>query len=268
MEDRCRPTCCGKVNATTLPLCDGENLKPHGIHGPLVAKIPVVLGEKDIQIDVEAEIEFKEPYYEIKRIKKDIFLTQCKLIPRIGKKQCGRKLKSGKLFLEGFVRKNIEYATACCTSDDAVCGDIKHMTVDVPFRCVTEIEYDVPPQVCTRKPAEEIELICTKQCCNDCEDQVIGAVPCEQNFEDVICYTEKPFCELEEARIYEADIHKERVCTCPTHPYKKIVEKMVVYLRIKVLQLQQVKIKDGCGCNGGCKDKCKDGCKDMCSCID
>lgn len=249
MEDKCKPTCCGKIEAVTLPLCDGENIKPKGIYGPLVAKIPVVLAEKDIQIDVEAEIEFKEPYYEIKRIKKDIFLTQCKLIPRAGKGYCGKKVKNGKLFLAGFVRKNIEYATVCCTSEDAVCGDIKHMTVDIPFKCVTEVEYDVPPVILVRKPAVEIELMCSKPCC-DCKENVIGAIECEENFEDVIYYTEKPYCELEEARIYEADMHRDQVCYADPHPYKKIVEKMVVYLRVKVLQLQQVNIdkKNGPEC--------------------
>jgi hypothetical protein len=63
VENKCKPTCCGKIEAVTLPLCDGENIKPTGTYGPLVAKIPVVLAEKDIQIDIEAEIEFKEPYY-------------------------------------------------------------------------------------------------------------------------------------------------------------------------------------------------------------
>lgn len=246
MEEKSKPTCCGKIDAVTLPLCDGENIKPTGTYGPLVAKIPVVLAEKDIQIDIEAEIEFKEPYYEIKRIKKDIFLTQCKLIPRAGKGCSGKKVRNGKLFLAGFVRKNIEYATVCCTSESAVCGDIKHMTVDVPFTCVTEIEYDVPPVIYIRKPATEIELMCSKPCC-DCEDTVIGAIECEQNFEEVICYTEKPYCELEEARIYEADLHRDKVCYTDPHPYKKIIEKMVVYLRVKVLQLQQVNIDNGNG---------------------
>jgi hypothetical protein len=36
------------------------------------------------------------------------------------------------------------------------------MTVNVPFTCVTEIEYDVPPVIYMRKPATEIELMCSK----------------------------------------------------------------------------------------------------------
>ena len=50
----------------------GVNIIPDGINGPLVVKVPVVLAQRNIQIDVEAEIKLKEPFYEIKRIKKNV----------------------------------------------------------------------------------------------------------------------------------------------------------------------------------------------------
>ncbi|MCY6958004.1 CsxC family protein [Clostridium brassicae] len=228
---------CGKVDAETLTLCSGTNIVPSGTSDPVVAKIPVVLAERTIQIDVEADICLQYPFYDIKRIKKDIFLTQCKLILTT------ESTNTGKLFLEGYVRKNIEYTTADCVDCDVVSGRVQHTTVDVPFRCVTEVEYSTPPVFCTRRPAEEIELICDKGCGScKCGEETLGVLPCEQNFIDNICYTEKPYCELEEARIYEADIHKNRFDKVPGSPYNKITEKMVIYLRLKVLQNQQVNI--------------------------
>lgn len=249
------PTFCGDVKSKTLPLCDGENITPQGINGPLVAKIPVVLAEKDIQIDVEAEIKLKEDYYEIKRVKKDVYLTQCKLIPRSGRVVDGTPV-SGKLFLAGYVRKNIEYATACCTSKPSpynkgqvVSGNINHTTVDVPFTCVTEVVYDTPPQINTRGLTREIDLFSDNVDC-DCTNcnEIIGKHQCQQDFEDKIVFTEKPYCELEKVRIFEADLHKDEKYCDGAKTYGKLIEKMVLYVRLKVLQIQQVNINgNDCG---------------------
>ena len=63
-------------------------------------KLPRVLSEFVIQIDSESKIRLNEPAYEIKRIEKQIFLQQCRYIPI-----------TNKVFIEGYIRKNIEYAT-------------------------------------------------------------------------------------------------------------------------------------------------------------
>lgn len=235
---------CGDVSAKTLPLCTGEDIVPVGIKSPIVAKIPVVLAERDIQIDVEACIDLPFPIYEIKRIKKDIFLTQCKLLPRAGLIKNNRP-QTGKLFISGYVRKNIEYATAECAEKGIVKGDIKHITVDIPFTCVTEVEYVSPPIINLRSFPREVDLLCNKpSCCTTCEEDFHGPIQCENDFEDLIYYNEKPYCELIQARIIEEDIQRDAEKIYGVTVYNKIVEKMVIFLRVKVLQLQQVNI--GC----------------------
>jgi hypothetical protein len=240
---------CGVIiSSQTLPLSSGVDITPVGINGPLVAKIPVVLGERDIQIDVETEFRLKEPFFEIKRIKKNVFLNQCKLLPRAGQ-IVGGVLTTGKLFISGFVRKNIEYATADCVEDKIVSGRIAHTTIDVPFTAVTEVTYAIPPVVNLRAAQTEIDLLsgCT---CHDCKGTVIGKSGCEQSFEDVITFTESPYCELEAVRIIEEDLHRDPVnnySNLNVQLYNKVIEKMVVYVRVKVLQLQQVNIP---GING------------------
>jgi hypothetical protein len=238
---------CGEIiSSKTLQLSSGTNIIPVGINGPLVVKIPVVLAEKEIQIDVEAEFRLKEPFYEIKRIKKNVYLTQCTLLPRSGTTQDGI-LISGKLFISGFVRKNIEYATADCVGDKVVSGKIAHTTVDAKFTTVTEVQYVVPPIVSASGVQTEIDLLsgCT---CNDCKDDYMGKSLCELSFEDSTIFTEKPYCELISARIIEADLNRDPI-THPTNPniklYNKVVEKMVLYVTVKVLQLQHVNIKAG-----------------------
>jgi hypothetical protein len=68
-------------------------------------KVPVVLGETTVQIDMDACIHFPEPVLEIKEVNKKLKLTQCRLL-----------LPTNKLFIKGFVRKNIQYATPKSTS--------------------------------------------------------------------------------------------------------------------------------------------------------
>ncbi|MBU3158515.1 hypothetical protein KPL37_01855 [Clostridium frigoris] len=236
---------CGKIiSSQTLPLSSGTTITPVGIRGPLVAKIPVVIGEREIQIDVETVFKLNEPFFEIKRIKKNVYLTQCKLLPRSGIIASDGTLISGKLFISGFVRKNIEYATADCVEKEIVSGRIAHTTIDVPFTAVTEVVYTVPPVVNVRGVQKEIDLL--SSCgCNDCTGTIMGKSGCEQYLEDNITFTENPYCELEGVRIFEDDINTDPLyhkTNSKIQLYNKVIEKMVVYIRIKVLQLQQVNI--------------------------
>lgn len=235
---------CGKVKAETVSMCDSSKVTPIGVNGPLVAKIPVVLAERDIQIDVDAKIELKEDFFEIKRIKKDVFLTQCELIPTAGRRNpTTGELISGKLFISGFVQKNFEFATAKCVTHEAVSGNIQHTTVKVPFHCVTEVEFERQPIIRFRTTQREIEFLEDHEKKEKCKEAIMGVTPCQRNFEDEINFTEKPFCELVSARIFEADTNKEHSYYEETKEFEKIEEKMVIFLRIKVLQLQQVNIR-------------------------
>jgi hypothetical protein len=205
---------CGEIiSAQTLCLSDGDNIIPDGINGPVVVKVPVVLAQKNIQIDIEAELKLKEPFFEIKRIKKTVFLTQCKLLPLSGRIKDGVPV-TGKLFISGYVRKNIEYATADCVDKKVISGRIAHTTVDVPFTTVTEVLYAVTPLV----------------------NITVG---------DTTTFAETPYCELEAVRIIEEDLLRDPM-DYPTNGkikvYNKIIEKMVVYINVKVLQVQQVNI--------------------------
>lgn len=191
---------------------------------PGYAKIPVVIAEFTVQIDVESKIALDEPALEIKRIRKNVFLEQCRLIP-------GTK----KVFLKGFVRKNIEYATKSGHTKTAICGDIKHNTFYVPFECITKVEeFKNYPKFYENYPTQEVEYL-------DCKGT--GKDLKERDFISTEVFNEKVFCELEKAYIYEADIAEdwEKI---PCFPYESLfrcfVEKEVVYLTIKLLQKQQV----------------------------
>lgn len=241
---------CERPLSKTLPLCDGNNVEPKGVNGPLVAKIPVVLAEKDIQIDTEACIKMPCRDYEIKRITKDVYLTQCKLLPLAGKIENG-KLMTGKLCISGYVLKNMEYVPS------GHCGysQVLDKTDKIPFNCITEVAYVRSPQIRVRKNSNQVDYLCSNMKC-DCTDpnQYMGKNPFENEFIETVAFNEEPFCELEKSKIISADIQKAPYFT-PNHladeknekgcmPFSILTEKMVIYIRVKVLQLQQVNI--GC----------------------
>jgi hypothetical protein len=187
------------------------------------AKVPVVLGEVTVQIDVESKIKLPEPALEIKRIKKNVFLSQCRLV-------AGTK----KVFLKGFVRKNIEYATIDCVIPKAICGDIRHATVQVPFQCTAEASYLRPA---AKKKNPPVKMI------NYFDEENLGIDTKQQDLLSAEIFNEKIYCELEHSSIYEADIIEDGkpIQGHPTeHEFKSFIEKEVIYLTLKLLQNQQI----------------------------
>lgn len=213
--------------------------------GATVVKIPVVLAEVNITIPVEADIKLDEEVIEIKRIRKNVYLNQSRIIPFSG----GTVPGTGLLFISGFVRKNIEYATNECRRHESVnvCGDIRHCTVEVPFNFTTRITFIREPIFVENTIPSELEFFTDKnKGYNGCSDPVIGRNTCDQSFFFTEFFNEKPFTELVRADIAEIDIlknsnsdyygdSKERNSTILT-------EKLVLNLTLKVLQNQQVRV--------------------------
>lgn len=226
--------CCGNViDPVTIPVASVIDTSPIVLPlGTPFIKVPIVIAEKTIQIDVEATIKLDRDAMEIKRIRKNIFLTQCRLIPR-----GGFTPNTGKLFIKGYVRKNIEYATACCPGKGGISGEIRHTTVKVPFQCVVPITYITPPTFTNNINPTEIE---TFSPCNMGRD--LG----QQDFESTEYFNEKVYCELVSCRFNEADIqcHGDSIDEYYDLETKfdKLTEKLVIHLTFKLLQLQQVRI--------------------------
>ncbi len=183
---------------------------------PVFVKIPVVLAETDITILVEATITLDQEVMEIKRIKNNIFLTQSRIVSFCQNDRLG----TGILFIAGFIRKNIEYKTQDYTiaRTPNICGDIRDCTVEVPFNLATRITFLREPIFAKNTTSSELEF-----------------------------FNEKPFAELVRADIAEVYIHTNPALT-RTIPielmFTELTEKVVVNLRLEVLQKQQVRIID------------------------
>ena len=241
----CSIDSCADVKTLKQSLTEQAAVAPTVITaGPAVVKIPVVLAEVNVTIPVEAIIKLDKVAIEIKRIRKNVFLTQSRIIPFSQDNRPG----TGILFIAGFIRKNIEYATETCSTPGSpnVCGDIRHCTVEVPFNFTTRITFVRQPNFIENTTPSELEFFTDKRkSCDACADPVIGRNTCDQSFFFTEFFNEKPFTELVRADIAEVDIHTDPYSDCENpveQKFTKLTEKVVVNLTLKVLQNQQVRV--------------------------
>lgn len=212
--------------------------------GPVVVKLPVVLAEVNVTILVEATITLDREVSEIKRIRKNVFLSESRIIP-FSEDKCG---ENGILFVEGFIKKNIEYATKTYSSDGTpnTCGYIRYCTAEVPFNFTTRINFIREPIFIGNSIPCEVEFFTDKvKDCDECKDAVIGNSLCEKCSAFTEIFNEKPFAELVKVDIIEIDININETlnCTAQTEQiFSKVTEKVVLNLTIRILQKQQLRI--------------------------
>lgn len=219
-----------------------------------VAKIPVVLAQLNVQANVNSVITLPEYAYEIKRIKKNVKVTQCLLIQ-----------DTNILFIKGFVRKNIEYSTRESSNAEGFCGDIKHCTVDVPFNITTAVNFNgiepTPPiaNTSTEFQYQKKEAIHHPDFSE--KDALMSADLREHNQISTEYFNELPYCDLVSARIVEFDEQlmpeqpKEKYIVTPFEEkrFRRIEEKMVIFLSLRLLQKRLVAIP---AVAGAAEDSC------------
>lgn len=220
---------CQVPSTTQTQLNDAD--APAVVRPSARVKVPVVLAERVVQIVVEANIELEDGAVEIKRVLKDVFLTQCKLVPVAFEdfNETGfREVTRAKLFVEGFIRKNIEYATDDCN------GEIRFTTANVNFHGFVDLTEDdfLTLPLFAAGSANRSQFINPKN----------GDLPRLDKFffENTTFYNEQPYCELIRADFFELDFSP-----CPTplnEEFFEIREKIVLDLTLKVLQVQQVDV--------------------------
>ncbi|MCZ6944275.1 hypothetical protein EJ131_28110 [Bacillus mycoides] len=221
---------CQVTGQTQTPLSD-EAATPILAPGAPIVKIPVVLAERTIQIVVEADVPLDPPATEIKRVLKNVFLTQGKLVPVAFTPVVGtpyNRVTRGKLFVQGYIRKNIEYANDECN------GVLYDRIANVPFSGFADL---------TEADFLSLALIAAS---SDTTSHFInpnnGDLPRLDKyfFQNSVFYNEQPYVELVSAQFFELDFSP-----CPTElnePFGTLREKIVLDLTLKVLQVQQVQV--------------------------
>jgi len=195
-------------------------------------KVPVVLAEPTLQIVVEADIPLNPPATEIKRVIKNVFLEQVKLVPvafsRIDDTDFFNVTR-GKLFVSGFIRKNIEYASNTCN------GALQDRIADVPFSGFADLTSFLT------RPIIGISANSSASFLNE-KNQIVPRLD-KFFFQNLVKYNEQPFGELVAANFYELDFSP--VMATPEGTFSTIREKIVLDLTVKVLQTQQLKLSTG-----------------------
>ncbi len=214
----------GLISSRVIKECQSSLIVPKGCSGFFVANIPLVISEFEVEINCETKIELDYPAIEIKRVKKNVFITECRLlnIPK-------------KVFLKGFIRKNIEYA-AVGSRDSREGNSLRHMTFEVPFICTTEIDYFIPPVINSSRRSMEVEIYES--------DSGESNIP-EKINESWEYFNEKVYCKPVEARVTDIDIIEEADKNdkfMENKIFKALTEKITLVLRLKLIQNQDVNI--------------------------
>lgn len=223
---------CGELlDSGVVPEYPSRLIKPEADYKQLVVNVPVLISQFEIEFACESTVELEYPATDIKHIKKNVFLEQCRLLPKVNK-----------LFLSGFVRKNIEYSTC---KQDKLKNTIRHMTIEVPFKCTTKIEYLTNPVISSNTEQLEIETI---------GEDGMGSDLSEKEYVMSEYFNEKIYCKLISNEIRELDRREESECDDLNENneikssvesekvFKSLTEKMVVDLRLKLIQEQQINI--------------------------
>ena len=124
---------------------------------------------------------------------------------------------------------------------------LKHVTVNVPFKCTTRVTFNTPPKFKPNTSQDEVEILQTSiKVCDPCGEDITGRDIREQSFKIIEFFNEKVFCELISAEIVESDILENPInkeCKTPLEQgFHDITEKVVLFLTIKLLQNQHVEI--------------------------
>jgi hypothetical protein len=232
----------GPCTIATTPLTPFTSANTATVAGPTVnrIKVPVVLAEPTIQIPLETTITLVPAATEIKRVKKNVFLDQVKIVPvapftRIDGTDFF-SFSRAKLFIAGHIRKDIEFTTAG-TTVGACTVSLTDTVVDIPFTGFTELTAGeggtlINLPILGINESSESSFLSDTNNLNARLDKFF--------FNNLVKFNEQPFGELVAANFFELDFATPE--PAPEATFSTLTEKLVLELTVKVLQTQQLTI--------------------------
>lgn len=212
-------------------------------------RVPVNLGEFDVMSNIVANISFPEPVLEIKDIKKRIEIVQCRLLTRATRSAAGSSTGPFPLFIKGFVRKNIQYASPVYSeTGECVSSEIKSLTTRVPFQCMTTVRLESPVRLPQLNRRDEFDFAITKDLGpgHPEKDKLHSSDLSQFHQHSEQAYNDLPFCELVRSEIVEWDEATDRQTwessAISEGTFQNVTEKMQVTLTIRVLQKQNLEV--------------------------
>jgi hypothetical protein len=238
---------CVNVNkSASMNECD--NIVTPGVVAS--ANIAVTLADLTVREHLVADIHFPDPVLEIKDIKKRVKIVQCRLL--LGPLTPPTTFPPGgiPLFIKGFIRKNIQYATPCLhAKSDCVSSELRSLTVDVPFECVTVLTRDrflTLPVFPVGNTRQEFDFFRAQNLGHGYpeKDQLLSSDLSQFHQVSTQNYNQIPFCELVSSSIVQWDEAIDRYPLPNNGPFEEgtfhnIVEKTFLEFRVRVYQNQQ-----------------------------
>lgn len=182
------------------------------------ALIPIVLSDVELQALVESEITLPTPAKEIKNIRRNVSITQCKAIPSV------LTPYEVKVFVTGKIHKNIQYVEECS-------GYVRDYSVNVPFSCNHSVYVSrTVKERFSKKSTLTNERIFIDDIGHGADNSQTGG----RSFE---WFNEPIECKLVFSAVNDLDLHKN---IDGSGRFTKIIEKAEVVLLFLLLQSQQV----------------------------
>ncbi|GAA0070859.1 hypothetical protein UT300003_23830 [Clostridium sardiniense] len=218
------------------------------------AKVLRKVAEAKITQPITDSIFIPESFFSIKRISRRVVLTQCFVVPEKKERdyykhdyydhdEC-----NAHLFVEGFILKNVEYATPSADQDPAdPCEDCLAMRNDYnDLTAKVKFNFSVPIKLEDADLAENIknkETAILKDCMKPCDKGSLSESDCERIHYQSVELQEPFTCELDKYQISEAVISKTACNTTDPDLFDTVVEKLTLKLNISIFQLQTKKIE-------------------------
>ena len=179
----------------------------------VAGKVPIILAELTVQLNIEARIDLSEPATEIRNIDNRLRVTKCQLIEN-----------TNVLFIEGLIGKKIYYMIKKTANMDGNCESMKHCSVDVPFKCATPVAFN------GCEPAPVIPATAT----------VLENSPYFSQISTEY-FNQKSYCELVSSTIVDFAEYAKPVRKNVSQ-YKSCEDKMAISIAVRLLQGFQVAI--------------------------
>ena len=243
---------CVNVNQTaSVEQCMNTPTDTPIVTGPRRIRVPVNLGEFIVTSHLSANISFPNPVLEIKDIKKRVEIVQCRLMTNATTFNGASSVGPFPLFIKGFVRKNIQYASPCHNSSgECVSSEIKSLTTRVPFECMTMVELEEPVQLPELNERFEFDFSRSKALGTGYpeKDHFLSSDISQFHQQSENAYNDLPFCELVRHVIVEWDEATDRQ-TFDNDPvgegyFQHILEKMTLSFTVRVLQTQNLLVNE------------------------
>ena len=194
-----------------------------------------------VTVSIPAETVFTLPTkaLELKRIKKNLKITQCRFF-NFSPPVPGRPQDTPKLFLGGFVRKDIQYSEPTHQTAHTVAGIIKDFVVNVPYTCVIDLGGDlvIPPTLFSQQM--EYEFLSSKSLPSGFspKDTLMSGDISELNMVSTEFLNELPKCTLVYSQINEMDDAIDRVPLkggpFEEGTFRTVQEKMIILIQLQL----------------------------------